>query len=264
MLSFTLKRARTWRNDAYSAESKVVHHICTFRPEYWNPAPKRPSDKGNPRFMINPLTVLGWFGFCVVLMSFIEHQVHCHFMHRKTFLAEFIAPLKRIFKSHAIMHHGQYHKIYADEPVPIGEDRGIRLNVVEGMIEALPFSAVIAIFSIPCAIMFPFVAAMHHRLWNLIHLEMHKPEQRFFSKWPIYRHLARHHYLHHKFPGKNFNVVLPIADYITGTIRPVKRSDWKGLYEAGLLSMRQTPLPQHEDRTFTRMQEKQLQEAGQR
>jgi hypothetical protein len=45
-----------------------------------------------------------------------------------------------------------------------------------------------------------FVAVMtfHHWAWNKVHLEMHKPKQRVFSTWRIYKFLARHHCLHHR------------------------------------------------------------------
>ena len=57
----------------------------------------------------------------------------------------------------------------------------------------------------------------HHWAWNKIHLEMHKPEQRVFSTWPVYKFLARHHCLHHRHLDRNFNVVFPLADYVLGT-----------------------------------------------
>ena len=61
------------------------------------------------------------------------------------------------------------------------------------------------------------VVCLHHFIWNQIHMEMHKPEKRFFSHWSTYKFLARYHYLHHRYPNKNFNVVLPLADYVLGT-----------------------------------------------
>ena len=63
------------------------------------------------------------------------------------------------------------------------------------------------------------MAAMtfHHWAWNTIHLEMHKPEHRLFSTWPIYKFLARYHCLHHRHLDRNFNVVFPLADYVLGT-----------------------------------------------
>jgi hypothetical protein len=157
-------------------------------------------------------------------------------MHRKFFLAWLIKPLESVFEKHALFHHGYYYRIFIDEPVPKGTDRGFRLKPLEGFLESLPIAAILAIFSWQGAVIFPIVVIMHHLIWNAIHLEMHKPEKRFFHNWPIYKYLGQHHYLHHKYPGTNFNVVLPMADWVLGTNRNVTRADWKGLYKAGLLN----------------------------
>jgi sterol desaturase/sphingolipid hydroxylase (fatty acid hydroxylase superfamily) len=64
---------------------------------------------------------------------------------------------------------------------------------------------------------------------------MHKPEKRFFSDWPVYKFLGRHHYLHHKHPDKNFNVVLPLADYVLGTIIRASNLELNEMYRLRLL-----------------------------
>ena len=166
-------------------------------------------------------------------MSFIEHQVHRKLMHRKNFLSDRLLPFKRLFEHHAILHHTHYRTIFSDEPVAPGEDRGIRLSMVEGVLEGLPIAAVIGIFAWQGAVMFLLVVCLHHYLWSKIHLEMHKPQDRFFSHWPIFESLAVHHYLHHKYPDKNFNVVFPLADCVLGTNVPATESDIEA-YRAGL------------------------------
>jgi len=60
---------------------------------------------------------------------------------------------------------------------------------------------------------------------------MHKPEQRFFSTWPIYKFLARYHWLHHRSPDKNFNVVFPLADYVLGTLAKANAVDLQCMHE---------------------------------
>jgi hypothetical protein len=186
--------------------------------------------------MIHTLLMLPcWLVISVILMSFIEHQVHRNMMHRKNVLF-FIPAVKRVFNSHAVMHHGHYSKIFADEALGPGEDKGIRLNLREGFFEALPFCAVLAIFSWPCAITFLFVALTHHYIWNQIHLEMHQPVEKPFTRTRIYQFLARHHYLHHKHPDKNFNVVFPFADYVLRTnVKKPTVADIEGMREEGLL-----------------------------
>lgn len=184
--------------------------------------------------------LLGWFIVSAVLMSFIEHGVHRHLMHRKNWLCRFPV-IKKVFEHHAILHHGQYQTQFHDHPVPRGMARGISLSIREGFFEALPVAALIAVFSWPCAVTFVAVVCLHHKLWNLIHLEMHKPEQRFFCEYPIYKYLARHHYLHHLHSNTNYNVVLPLADFILGTFRKPSRSDLRGMHRMGL--GRHKPIP---------------------
>ncbi|MDX2108146.1 MAG: hypothetical protein SFY67_17255 [Candidatus Melainabacteria bacterium] len=158
-----------------------------------------------------------WVIFSVVLVSFIEHQIHSQLMHRRNWLSKRKKSFQRIYEAHALDHHQHYSKEFCDDPVPPGEDKEIRLNVHKAPIKMFPIALVIGIFSIPCAITFLVVATIHHWIWNKIHLEMHKPEDRAYKHWPIYKFLARHHYLHHQYQNKNFNVVFPFADYVLGT-----------------------------------------------
>jgi hypothetical protein len=166
------------------------------------------------------IQVAVWFPVLIVLMSLIEHQVHQRLMHKKPRFLFFrrLAVRNKIFTHHAVDHHGQYRKIFHDAPSPHGGDRGIRLNVWEGLVESLPVSLLLICFSITAALMFPLVVCLHHVLWNQVHMEMHKPANRFFANWPIYKFVARHHFLHHRHPDKNFNVALPIGDFLFGTI----------------------------------------------
>lgn len=178
---------------------------------------------------------LAWSLFSCVLMSFVEHQVHARMMHKPFFLSNRFEVFKKVFLHHATLHHGTYAVNFADEPVGRGEDKGIRLSVLEGVTESLVFAVPFALFSVTGATAFVFVVALHHTIWNMIHLEMHKPEHRFFSQWPVYKYLARHHLMHHKYPSKNMNVVFPLADFVLGTnVRP-KRSDLVEFHRAKLL-----------------------------
>ena len=110
-----------------------------------------------------------------------------------------------------------YAEIFSDEPVARGEDKEIRLTVRKAPIKAIPFAALIAFVSWQGAAIFVAVMIFHHWAWNKIHLEMHKPEHRVFSTWPVYKFLARYHCLHHRHLDRNFNVVFPLADYLLGT-----------------------------------------------
>jgi hypothetical protein len=181
------------------------------------------------------LQSLAWFVVVAVVMSFIEHQVHRRLMHRKTRLSGRLPALNRVFEHHAMLHHGHYRQIFTDTPVPRGHDRHVRLSLTEGVLEALPIAALLTIISWQGAVTFVVVVCLHHGLWNQIHMEMHKPEQRFFHQWPAYKFLARHHYLHHRYPHKNFNVVFPLADYVLGTHMRANPADVEDMARLGLL-----------------------------
>lgn len=181
------------------------------------------------------LQFVGWLVFSCILMSFIEHQVHSKLMHKRNYLSSRVRPFKRMLESHAVLHHGTYKIIFRDEPLPPGEDKGIRLNIIEGELEMLPFIIIIGLISPLGGATFAGVVALHHFLWNQIHLEMHKPEDRIFGKWPVYKLLARHHLLHHRYPHRNFNVVFPFADFVLGTNAKSKYSDHAEMYRLGLL-----------------------------
>jgi hypothetical protein len=180
------------------------------------------------------LQLLGWFVFSCILMSFIEHQVHRRLMHRRNPLSDRFASFKKTFEAHAITHHGHYSKIFSDEPVPVGEDKEIRMTPHKGMMRAIPIALLLSLVSWHGAVIFVLVVGLHHHIWNRIHLEMHKPEQRYFSNWPIYKFLARYHCLHHKYPDKNLNVVFPFADYVLGTNVAVNEVELRHLKQFGL------------------------------
>jgi hypothetical protein len=182
------------------------------------------------------LGIAAWFVVCVLLMSLVEHQIHCRLMHKKPRLS-LLRNLKarnRIFTSHAVEHHTQYRQTFHDDPVPHGEDRGIRLNILEGIVESLPVTILIAPFSITGAVMFPLVVCLHHVIWNQIHMEMHKPEGRFFANWAAYKSVARHHFLHHRYPDKNFNVAFPIGDFLFNTVAKPTAADWQAMKAEGI------------------------------
>jgi hypothetical protein len=176
----------------------------------------------------------GWVMFSCILASFVEHQVHRNLMHRRNFLAARRASFRHIFEAHAFVHHKHYSEIFSDEPVARGEDKEIRLTVRKAPIKALPLAALIALISWQGAAVFVAVMVFHHWAWNKLHLEMHKPEQRVFSTWSVYRFLARYHCLHHRHLDSNFNVVFPLADYVLGTHVRASEDDRRYMRQWGL------------------------------
>jgi sterol desaturase/sphingolipid hydroxylase (fatty acid hydroxylase superfamily) len=63
---------------------------------------------------------------------------------------------------------------------------------------------------------------------------MHVPTKTWLSNNPLYKTLARYHYLHHKYPGRNFNIVCPLADHLTRCVAKAKPEDLKMMKELNL------------------------------
>lgn len=146
---------------------------------------------------------------------------------RPNFLSVHTASFKRVFEAHALVYHKHYTEVFSDEPVHRGYDKEIRLTARKASLKAIPIAAVIALVSWPGAAVFVVAMMFHHWTWTKIHLEMHKPGRRIFSAWPVYKFLARYHYLHHRHLDSNFNVVFPLADYVLGTSVRATEGDLK-------------------------------------
>ncbi len=69
------------------------------------------------------------------------------------------------------------------------------------------------------------VALCYYGVYETLHWYMHLPKRRKIEYRNWYRKLNGHHILHHRYTNKNFNVVLPFADLIFGTL--VKKSPVK-------------------------------------
>ncbi len=171
-----------------------------------------------------PETATGYFfeitlGFlaAIVFASFFEYFAHRYIMHHRPPLLGDIPVFREQLKRHAVLHHGAFYKQFTHEDDPIGRDISITFSLKEMLIIQaclLPFVILIAFIAPVIALCFPLVAISHNLLWNIIHQEMHQPEKGTWTRWSIYRFLARHHFLHHQHTEKNFNVVFPLADFV--------------------------------------------------
>jgi uncharacterized membrane protein YecN with MAPEG domain len=172
-----------------------------------------------------------WFVVWFFAMSFVEHIAHRNFMHRKSFVDRWFP---RVFESHAINHHHKYYKQFNFEPDEEARVENIHLEFLPSAPLALLLAGIATYFSWRSGLMLIAAVFVHHLIWNLIHQQMHDPKNPFFAKWGLYRFLARYHWMHHKHPGHNFNVVVPLADFVLGTyVRPSEK-DKASMAEIGL------------------------------
>ena len=157
------------------------------------------------------------FIFATVYASFFEWTLHRYIMHRP--FAGFTYP----FETHALVHHRifkadhTYHLINDrdKETIPMAWWNGPVLVLVS----ALPFAGVswwlghwglMAGAAVACA--------AYYGVYEYMHWCMHLPKRRNVERSGIFFRLNGHHLLHHRYMGKNFNVVLPLADLCLGTL----------------------------------------------
>jgi len=169
-------------------------------------------------FLVCLITVLAMLPYC----SIFEWTLHRFFMHRN-FLGIFKYPYER----HTVVHHHvfkadeTYHlqKESDKETIPmawwncfvlaaVGTVIPLKVGLALGYPIAIPATAVCVIFA-------------YYGVYESIHWCMHLPRperKRLMERCVPFRWLNGHHILHHRYMGKNFNVVLPLADLCFGTL----------------------------------------------
>jgi hypothetical protein len=153
----------------------------------------------------------------VVFASFFEWTLHKYVMHRPVW------NFRYAFQAHAVVHHQvfkadkTYHLINEQDKktIPMAWWNGPVLI----LIGAIPFALLAWLFGqwgfvVGGALAF----SVYYGTYEYIHWCMHLPKARRVEKPWWFRKLNGHHLLHHRYMHKNFNVVLPLADYCLGTL----------------------------------------------
>jgi hypothetical protein len=128
------------------------------------------------------------------------------------------------FETHTLVHHHifkgdeTYHLIHEPDKktIPMAWWNG---PVIVALCQ-LPFLAW-AFFTQKWAVLCGAAIActLYFTAYEYMHWCMHLPKQRRLEKSWIFYRLNGHHLLHHRYMQKNFNVVLPLADLLLGTLR---------------------------------------------
>ena len=168
-------------------------------------------------------------GLSAAFASLFEWILHRFVMHKsvKTPFGKFEYP----FKAHAVVHHQTfrsdhtYHLIHEKDKwtIPMAWWNGLVLTAIS----TLMFWPVInLLFDLPFAWVFiSGTIACYYLAYEYMHWCMHLPSKdrkrliesvQPFS-WILFR-LNGHHILHHRYMHQNFNVVLPLADLMFGTL----------------------------------------------
>ncbi|MDG2124022.1 MAG: sterol desaturase family protein [Verrucomicrobiales bacterium] len=179
------------------------------------------------------IQTLLWIGAGVVSMvvfaSFFEWTLHRFVMHKN--LKWFDYP----FRTHAQVHH-QIFK--ADETYHVSNDKDAEeIPMAWWNGPALVFLCTLAFVPVAMFTSWWWLLGSalgsggYYCFYEYIHWCMHKPRERMVERNGLFFRLNGHHLLHHRYMHKNFNVVLPLADFCLGTLvprSPIKFAQAKG------------------------------------
>jgi len=158
--------------------------------------------------MILLLTIVGLIMWC----SVCEWALHRFVMHKPPFGFTYA------YNAHTKVHHSiykydeTYHAQTGDDgkKIPMAKWNGIVISLLAG----LPMF----VFGYQMFILTFIVSMCYYLTYETIHWYMHLPKQRSVEYVWLYRRLNGHHLLHHRYMNRNYNVVLPFADMIFGTL----------------------------------------------
>lgn len=163
------------------------------------------------------LWCVGGISVGIVFASFFEWVLHRYVMHRP------VGKFRYAFHAHAVVHHqifkadATYH-LHNDkdkETIPMAWWNGPVLILI-GMIPFALISWGIGNWGFVLGGLIAFSG--YYGTYEYIHWCMHLPKARRVEQPGVFRRLNGHHLLHHRYMHKNFNVVLPLADWCLGTL----------------------------------------------
>jgi hypothetical protein len=159
------------------------------------------------------------FGFCagVIRDSFFEWILHRYVMHRR--VSFFSYPFER----HALMHH---HIFKANETYHLQREADRHTvpmawwnGPVLILLAQIPFAAATWLTGSLALLCGSFLSSCcYYAAYEYLHWCMHIPRARNVERSGLFFRLNGHHLLHHRYPHKNLNVVLPFADWCMGTL----------------------------------------------
>lgn len=169
-------------------------------------------------WLVLPVTMLG--------VNFSEYFAHRWLGHKKT----------KYGKLFYQRHSGDHHTFFLQDDMPYESSRDWRVVLFPGyLIIAFLLGLVIPVGWLllhldltNSAYMYAIGAIGGYLFYEVMHFSYHLPEGSFVERTPIWRELRQLHVEHHKrdlMTEKNFNITIPIFDWILGTYHLPK--DWR-------------------------------------
>lgn len=169
------------------------------------------------------LTIVGLILWC----SICEWCLHRFVMHRPLLKFDYAYVAHTKVHHHVFKYDETYHCQKDDDKstIPMAWWNGLVIASLAG----LPMF----VFGYKMFLLTFVIALCYYGVYETIHWYMHLPNRRSIEYRWWFRKLNGHHLLHHRYMYKNYNVVLPFADFIFGTLllrSPIKFGQCKATY----------------------------------
>lgn len=152
--------------------------------------------------------------------NFFEWYVHKRLLHRRTW------PFEVVYDKHTPGHH----MVYVEDDMALRDPKEMRLVLIPAMgvlgivITAAPVAVLVAtLWSTAAGWLMLLTASLFMVGYELLHLAYHAPASSLVGRLGLVRRLRAHHARHHDprlMQRYNFNVTVPIFDWIMGTMAP--------------------------------------------
>lgn len=152
--------------------------------------------------------------------NYFEWHVHKDVLHKRRW------PLEVIYDKHTPMHH----MMYVEDDMALRSAKEFRLILIPAagvagiVVTAAPFAVALGQLWSPAAgWLFLLTASLFMVGYEVLHLAYHAPKESVLSRIRLLAILRAHHARHHdprRMQHYNFNVTLPLFDWIMGTMAP--------------------------------------------
>ncbi|MCE7872937.1 hypothetical protein DYH09_21505 [bacterium CPR1] len=161
------------------------------------------------------LGFFAWFTFSLLLASFLEWFIHKYFMHTTLWLPVAV-------ERHAVKHHAERR---APGKFIAAEDELEEYHLFETSAMPMVWMLHFPVFGLVYLGWGPWASfgcalgtALYMVAYEMLHWSIHCPDKFWFRNSAWFRFLSEHHRRHHHRSRINYNVVLPLADLVLGTL----------------------------------------------
>ena len=162
---------------------------------------------------------VGFMLLSVVYASMLEWWIHKHWMHTPKFLYQ-------AFDRHQLQHHSARKSLkrFYLRPPEVAEYKFTESSFMPWLfVIHLPMFALIGwLFTWPAAVGFMLGSGTYLLLYELLHWAMHVPRPHWVYNVRYFQYISELHRIHHYRAWQNYNVVMPIADFLLRTLN----HDW--------------------------------------